>query len=339
MIRTPFARALVVAALAAVCSGAHAFDRVVIFGDSLSDSGNNALALGKLPACDVAAPGCQVITGNTYIPSLPYGGNAYTDGTTWVNGFAAGLGMASVAVPSYAGGWNYAFGGARTTVNGNNAQNFPPAALTQVGMYLQAGTFTANSLAIVAIGGNDVRAAADAVAADPGNAGTIIAAAAMAYAAGVGQIVDTLQSAGAQHIVVWNAPNVGNTPAARAAGPAAQGAATFIASSMNGALAARLASETGVVTFDLFNAFAPVFVNPGAYGFTNTTDACGATVNNCDPASAVFWDGIHPTSAAHALIAQAMVQTVSAIPEPGSVVLMALGLAGVLVARRRQAAA
>ena len=57
-------------------------------------------------------------------------------------------------------------------------------------------------------------------------------------------------------------------------------------------------------------------------------------VAGCDPSTYVFWDGIHPTSAAQVLVAGAML---TAVPEPASVLLMALGVAGLVAARRRQA--
>ena len=50
-------------------------------------------------------------------------------------------------------------------------------------------------------------------------------------------------------------------------------------------------------------------LNPGAFGFTNVTDACGA---NC--ATYADWDGIHPTAAAHEKIAEAFL-AVAAVPE------------------------
>ncbi|MFN8895557.1 MAG: hypothetical protein ACK5Y8_17685, partial [Betaproteobacteria bacterium] len=91
--------------LAAAAPAAAQFSSLTVFGDSLTDSGNNALVIG--------ANGSQVITGNTYIPSQPYASGTYSNGATWVSSFAAGIGLAPSALPSLAGGGNYAFGGAR----------------------------------------------------------------------------------------------------------------------------------------------------------------------------------------------------------------------------------
>jgi outer membrane lipase/esterase len=81
-----------------------------------------------------------------------------------------------------------------------------------------------------------------------------------------------------------------------------------------------------------------IALNPGAYGFTNVTDACGAIVGaNCD--TYAYWDGIHPTAAAHERIAEAFLA--AAVPEPSTWVLMFVGFAGLgfMAYRRKQPAA
>jgi outer membrane lipase/esterase len=120
--------------------------------------------------------------------------------------------------------------------------------------------------------------------------GPTILATALSFAANIGTIVDQLQAAGAQHIVVWDTPNIGLAPAVVAAGGASLG--SFLAASMNAALAQRLAGEVGVSTFDIFGLGTAIALDPLAFGFTNITDACGAVSGaNCN--SYVYWDGIH----------------------------------------------
>ena len=317
------------AALALVASSSHAqFTGLYVFGDSLSDSGNNALVIG--------ANGSQVITGNGYIPTQPYGGGTYSNAGVWVTPFAAGLGLAAASAPSLAGGGNFAYGGARTTVNGS-VGGFPPSATTQLNGYLSAtsGSASATALYVIAVGGNDVRDALAAAAANPANAPPSIRAAAASFAAGIGNMVDALQAAGAQRIVVWDAPNVAAAPAVRAQGALAISVANSTVSAFNTALGGRLAGEAGVSIFDIAGLFNTVVANPGAYGFSNVTDACGA-VSGCNPSQYLFWDGIHPTSAAQAITAHAML---AAVPEPASVLMMAVGVAGLLaMSRRRQTA-
>jgi outer membrane lipase/esterase len=99
---------------------------------------------------------------------------------------------------------------------------------------------------------------------------------ALSFAANIGTIVNELKLAGAQHIVVWDTPNLGLSPAVAAAGPAAAGLGSFLAASMNAALAAQPAGEVGVSTFDIFGLGTSIALDPSAFGFTNVTDACGA---------------------------------------------------------------
>ncbi len=319
----PFRHMVAAAALALIGLPAHAVlaaghSGVYVFGDSLSDNGNNLLALG-------AGGAGQVITGNSYIPSLPYASGAYSNGPVWFNGFATGLGLPSYAVPSLAGtgGGDYAYGGARTNREGDFG-GFPPSLPTQLNGFLGAGPgVSPTAIYVIAGGGNDVRdvGAAIAMGADPITATT---AAATAYATKTATMVGQLEAAGAtpSNIVVWNVPNLGLAPASLAGGPIVAGGATNIANAFNGALTFALAGR-GVTTFDIFGLITTVVANPGAYGLTNVSDACGFAGNNCDPATALFWDGIHPTAAGHALVASAML---AAVPEPAAVWMFMAGL-------------
>jgi outer membrane lipase/esterase len=299
--------------LTALPASAAIYDSLVVFGDSLSDNGNNALVIGSNAG--------QTITGNTYVPSQPYGSGVYSNGPVWASGVASAIGV--TLQPSLAGGTDYAFGGATTGPAGNG---FPYSLLTQANQYLSSHTASATALYVIAGGGNDARAALGQIAACSGVClGPTVATTATQYATNVGAIVDALQASGAKHIVVWNTPNLGLAPAVAAAG--ATGLGTFLAGSMNAALAARLAGEPGVTTFDIFGLGTSIALNPGAYGFTNVTDACGAIVAaNCN--TYAYWDGIHPTAAAHEVIAEAFAQ-VAGIPEPSTWVLMFLGFAGI----------
>jgi outer membrane lipase/esterase len=92
--------------------------------------------------------------------------------------------------------------------------------------------------------------------------------------------------------------------------------------------AAALKGDVGVSTFDLFGLGTSIALDPSAFGFTNVTDACGAISGaNCN--TYAYWDGIHPTEAAHAVIADAFVAQVTAVPEPSTWAMLLLGFAGV----------
>jgi outer membrane lipase/esterase len=317
--------AIAVASVAAA-PNAFAYSKLFIFGDSLSDSGNNAAATLFEPA--------QVVTGDTYVPSFTYGpAGTYSNGPVWASGFASALGLA--AAPSLLNGTNFAFGGATTSGPG-----FPYSLTAQVGQFLAGANNVApaDALYVVAGGGNNARAAGGALA-TPGLSFAqqvgIISSNASNYATDIGTIVDSLQAAGAHNIIVWNTPNLGLSPFAGATGT--QGIGALLSATMNNALDYRLATEVGVKTFDIFGLVSVIAANPGAYGVTNTSNACGAPSNNCDPATALFWDGIHPTAKGHQLIASAML--VTAVPEPESFALLSAGLLVVGFAVRRRKAA
>lgn len=309
------------------------YTSMVVFGDSLSDSGNNSLALGNN-----AGP----VTSNAYVPGNgPYSSGVYSNGPVWASGVASALGL--TLNPSQLGGTNYAYGGATTGTPGQGPGGFPFSLMMQADQYLASTSNVASPTALYVIegGGNNVRAALAAIGGGADIPQTIATTAA-AYAANIGAIVNNLQAAGATHIVVWDTPNVGAAPATLATGsPDAIALATALAASMNAALAAQLVGEVGVSTFDIFGLGTAISLNPGAFGFTNATDACGAAPAGTDCSKYVYWDGIHPTEAAHQVIANAFLTIAAPVPEPATWALMILGFAGVgfMAYRRRNAAA
>ena len=317
-----------------------------IFGDSLSDPGNNAIRFGS-----TASPPSNVtlqsdITGNSFIPTFPYATAypyQYTNGNVWAYQFATMLGLPSaVAGPVLGGGLgaNYASAGAATGPLNNSGP--VPSLLTQTATFvasLGSNPAPANALYVVAGGGNNARYAMTEIAGGADPTATIVATAGQ-FAADIGSIVDTLQANGAGNIVVWDAPNLGLSPALTASGPAAASLATTLTQTMNSALAARLVGETNVRTFDFFGLITSVNANPGAYGLTNTSDAGGA-IPGADLSTYLCWDGIHPTAAGHAILAQSMYSFTISVPEidpagGSSVVALVVGCLS-LIERRRAA--
>jgi len=80
----------------------------------------------------------------------------------------------------------------------------------------------------------------------------------------------------------------------------------------------------------LFDAFGPLddaVTNPTAFGLSDVTNAC-AQFTACDPSQYLFWDGIHPTSAADLIISDAIESLITAVPEPSAVALLGSPLLG-----------
>jgi len=182
----PLRQLVVAASLAALSHASVAFGGLFVFGDSLSDSGNDALAIG--------ANAAQVITGNTYIPSQPYASGQFTNGDVWVKDFAALIGLAPFGQPSLAGGGNFAFGGARVATDG---PGLAPSLAAQTGMFLSArsGVAPSDALYVLEGGGNDARDALVAAAGslDPAS---VIGAAALSFAASTGRRTSSRRWAG-----------------------------------------------------------------------------------------------------------------------------------------------
>ena len=322
-------RSLAVLSLAAVVlwSGAASalpYSSLVVFGDSLADSGNNALLFDQI------AGGARTPTPLTepLIPTFPYVSNTYSNGPVWTEYLAAKLGLS--LQPSLAGGANYAFGGART---GSASAGQVPGLSDQVNMFLAGGTVPNTALYVVEGGGNDARDVLTAVLANSDPTALI-----QAYAHNMAAAIDKLALNGADQFLLWNVPDIGLIPAINGLPFGIPGLASQLTAQMNLALLQALALlapdvTDGIHLFDAYGAIQGIVANPGAYGFTNASDACAmdpACIN--DPNHSFFWDGIHPTTAGHALMANL---ALAELPEPATCLLTLVAGFGLLLSRRR----
>ncbi len=276
--------------------------RLVVFGDSLSDPGN-AFVL----TLDVSFPPFELI------PSAPYarGGLHFSNGPTWVEqlgyrlhrGFSTGPALLAPKIFS-----NYAVGASRARQEGTTSLAI------QVGRYLHdaGGVAPTDALYVVYIGNNDIRDALAALATDPSGAtsGTILNAAMVALR----DNLLALYAAGARHFLIPNAPNLALLPAVRLQGPKAQAAAQLLSTNFNLGLTQLLGGleasvPVKITRLDVFSLLAEVAAAPNSFGFTDVEHSCitpgvlrGAYC--VSPDTYVYWDGIHPTRTAHALLAQ-----------------------------------
>jgi phospholipase/lecithinase/hemolysin len=258
--------------------------------------------------------------------------------------------------PSLAGGTNFAVGGATTGTENFNEVNdsVPPelqpayanigaaAQLEQFQAYVATNDFDpATSLFVVWLFPNDIFYFNTTGA----PTGTVTGEEPLAdpVANGIANILATIQilaAAGAEHFLVPNMANLADSPAF-AGGPLADTLnQTSIAFNTN--LAAQLALldsmlAAEITLFDTDALFQDVLANPGAYGLTNTTGSCVDTLlggGTCNPAEWLFRDGVHPTAAAHAIIAREFRRAL--IAEPGTLALLGLGLLVIGLFRRRR---
>ena len=304
-----------VLALALVVPGwaaAQAPERVVVFGTSLSDPGN-AFALGggtSTPPDFGLDP--------FLIPGAPYtggggGSHHFSNGPTWVEQLGRSLGLARSVAPALRdnnpNSSNYAVGGARAR---DVAGSFNLSAQLQAFLTDSGGIAPANALYVIEMGGNDLRDALAAVLVtqDPTAANPIIGGALTAIA----DAIQELYVRGARKFLVWNGPDIGLTPAIRPLGPVVAGIAGNLANGFNSNLGAVLnglrAGLFGIdiTVVDVHATLTAVAADPAAFDLSEAAIAC-LTPNvrpfRCKNADAfLFWDGIHPTTVGHGIIAQ-----------------------------------
>ena len=292
------------------------FDSLVIFGTSLSDPGN----LFALGGGNNTPP--SYLVDELLVPSVPYarGGHHFSDGATWVEQLARSLGMAASAKPALANeskkAANYAVGGARAR---NTDHPFDLGEQTGAFLGDRGGVAPSSALYVVEMGGNDIRDAIAAFVGAGGGANGTFAAQAVIQDAlqSIASNIFALWSAGARTFLVANAPNLGLTPAIRGLDAASPGAAALAAglsqgfnAGLEGNVLPDLARLPGIelLRLDVYGKLQAIVASPEAFGLTNVTAACitpDVAPYHCkDFKDYLFWDGIHPTAAAHAIVAQ-----------------------------------
>ncbi|WP_165070221.1 SGNH/GDSL hydrolase family protein [Paludisphaera rhizosphaerae] len=285
---------------------------LIVFGDSLSDVGNTYAAAGMPPA--------------------PYYGGRYSNGPIWVEYLAQKLGIAA-PTPSYLGGTDYAWGFAQSS----GGFTYPPEAggagvpnlLTQIGGFVQAGgTLDSTKLVSIWAGANDFLN--NGVTDYNQVADNIVTA------------ITSLAAVGGTQFLVGGLPLLGTLPATLSQPPQVQALLNQLTLAFNMTLEAKLqALEMSHPSLHIFfndvnSEFQKIVADPSVYGLTNVTGSALAD-GVYDGKGYLFWDGVHPTTAVHELIAQMAFQEV--VPEPSSLVLAAISGVTVLVASRLRRAA
>lgn len=300
--------------------------RMVVFGDSLSDAG-------------------------TYTPAAaPVGGGKFTTnpGPIWAETVASQMGVAlTPAVMGYAnqvqtcpkpGCFDYAQGGSRVTDPNGIGHNGGAGALTypvkqQLANFYAASnnTFNGSSDVVFVFGGNnDIFYWAAAVATPNSGVTPAIATAQVQQAATdlVSYIKDMI-SKNATQLYVFNLPDSSLTPQGVGSGPAGQALLHALVGTFNTTLQTGLAGTTARV-IDFNSQLTAVIQNGAQFGFVNTsTPVCDATKINALVPSAggsslfcsantlitggnvqtyLFADGVHPTTGGHRLIASNVLQ-------------------------------
>lgn len=268
---------------------AHAgdFKNVVVFGDSLSDNGN-------------------VFAINEGHPPEPYYEGRYSNGLVWVEYLVKELGIQGLFL-------NYAHGGAQT--GETNVSGDFPGFLTQTDAYVNllkesqnfpsAFALPKDTLFIIAIGANDFLGEIT----DP--------------AATIGQAIVNIQTgitdligAGATNFLVMNLPDLGKTPRFNKELTVST-QVSQLAVAFNQALEQLLSgieatySTLELNRLDVFTFIGETVENYDSLGFTNAMDAqLDSEQGTIGEGTYIFWDGVHPTTTMHKLVAKWAAKTI-----------------------------
>jgi phospholipase/lecithinase/hemolysin len=267
------------------------FDSLVIFGDSLSDSGNLFQLTGVFPP-------------------PPYSQGRFTNGDIWVDYLAESLDLDPSRIQ------NFALGGATTGRSNVFSQLLSdltgvpvtlPGLLDQVDSYgtaLGGAGADPNGLYVVWAGANDLFNLPSNPEAVPGFVANSVQ--------NIADTIVTLAGLGAESFLVPNLPNLGLTPRSLIAGVSEE--ATFLSQSFNTGLAdaldgLSLALNIDVVSIDLFARTTEIIQRPEEFGFTNVTDPLIEQGLFTQDPGFFWWDRPHPTTQVHELLAGAFQAT------------------------------
>ena len=256
-------------------------NELYVFGDSLSDVGTVFRA-----------------TGGTYPPSPTYYQGRYSNGRVWAEYLADRLHLSSRQTN------NFACGGATT---GSERNTLVPGLLTQVQSFTQTHQQTnPNGLYVLWAGANDYLQGVSSATVPVEN---------------VTGAITSLAGVGAKKILVANLPDLGQLPATRTSANSASLSALTQAHNQGLRRSLKLLSQQysdlQIVTLDANTLYRDAITNPAAFGFTNVMSSCLSGSRACGNSDQfLFWDGIHPTTAAHRILGEA---AFSAIQDGGMV--------------------
>jgi phospholipase/lecithinase/hemolysin len=263
------------------------FTQVIAFGDSLSDTGNTFAASGGVYPIAATTDGRQS-SGPVAVEYLAQALGTTLNSRAWA-GATTGEGNT----------WD---GGSVTVRAGL------PGMLSALDDDLQAGLVVdPDALYVVWGGPNDMLAMTG-----PAEAAAVISQA----VTNLVTIVGTLQSLGAEDILVPGMPDLSLTPRVQFLDTLQPGTAAlmqFVSLQFNASLAAAL--PAGARYFDTYSIFLDVYSNPGAYGFVHVSTPCVTGTVVCGmPADYLFWDELHPSTRAYKIFGDALYA--AAVPEP-----------------------
>jgi phospholipase/lecithinase/hemolysin len=279
------------------------FTSIVVFGDSLSDTGNLAHLTYDKYGFRVPGPIADYTDGrfndgfDTLPPAQNYSG-------VWIEQLAESIPSKPVVKSSLDGGTDYAYGFA-TTGSGTSVFAFGPGNSLSVNVenigqqitdYLATHPrITPKTLFVVWGGANDLLNATSQ---------SDVIEAGINQALNIQRLID----AGATQFIVPNLPPLGLTP--RLNGSLATSVPATAASALYNAVLGSGVSlilefnrnkHLHIAQLDVFALYTGIVASPASYSLTNVTASSqGMPV---DPDTYLFWDDLHPTTHGHNILA------------------------------------
>lgn len=284
--------------LVAATASAGPFGKIISFGDSLADTGN-----------------LYANTGNVFPqPEASFEGRL-SDGILWVEYLAGDLGVAID---------DYAYIGAKTDESNYLDDTLPFYLIglrNEIDQYLADlgdGKVDNRDLFTIVIGANDffdhlVKTGDFPIPVSIQNTITE-----------VGRLLD----AGARHVVLLNVPDLSATPAFAYLTTEQKAGLSQLVATYNAMLADGIAQlsanyNSNIVVVDAYAILNAIISDPSAYGMENVTVPTSFDPSQ-DPSVSLFWDGVHPTTAGHRLMADGVLDAMLEHYVPGE----AIGLDG-----------
>ena len=257
------------------------FSKLVVFGDSISDTGN-----------------LYVATGGAIPPAPYYVNGSFSNGLVWVEYLAEQLNLADRLE-------NYSYGGACSGRDSyvSFAYGIPglPGLQNEIDMFAAAADGHADSRAlyIVQAGANDIFLWAES------GMPTSLEDLAKQVASNIAEGVARLKKMGARHILVVDIADIGLTPYGMASGY--DELLADVTQVLNIAVSARLKESRrcmgpAVGEFSLFAAMHAIVDDAVLFGFSNVTQPYLLMLAN-DPDAFLFWEDVHPTTMGHGALA------------------------------------
>jgi phospholipase/lecithinase/hemolysin len=243
-------------------------NQLVVFGDSLSDTGTVFRA-----------------TGGLYPSDPPYFQGRYSNGRVWVEYLAEQLGLPDSQIN------NFACGGATTS---GDFSGLVPGLLSQVQSFTQNhSNTTSDTLYVLWAGANDYLQGMTNPALPVAN---------------ISKAIESLAGIGATKILVANLPDLGQLPATRSSANSSNLSSLTQAHNSGLRRALKVLNQQHhdleIVTLDANSLYQQAITDPAQFGFTQVTSACLVGSSSCrNPEQFLFWDSIHPTTTGHQILA------------------------------------